>query len=479
MSSAADSPGSRFREFYSARTVESLTVLALFGLAIVALVLLASGRQFFAALFLLGATGAGLLLFPRIAFYLFLISLGFYVPQRITYSFAVHPFDLMMGIVFGGIILEFMLRDRSEIRPASFDLPFVVLIIATLVSTVFAYNPSLSIVPCARIIVIYLAFRAVFKFGLEISVRKILLFYIYLVFLLSLHNIALFVMHAGQVRVFGFSSLGYESFSMTALPMALAFWLWSESRREKIKFGAIAVAIGLGIVATQARGPLLSVALAVPLLMWLAAVKARRENDRRTISALKLLLIPLVVLGVAVIVLSGTLFAGSIMRYEAAIDSFTRPTGTIALRLVLWQTAIMAFLDHPFTGIGIGNFRVVHELYPVLKTMPLHFYVRGMSAHNVILHYLAETGLIGALALVVLAWGGLKRSYYDFRRKLSRKDTQVTAALYIGMLVFCITILYMRAWTWGQGGYVMALLFGLVAARRHTRRRHDESPSQL
>ncbi|MCP4669494.1 MAG: hypothetical protein GY849_24435 [Deltaproteobacteria bacterium] len=101
----------------------------------------------------------------------------------------------------------------------------------------------------------------------------------------------------------------------------------------------------------------------------------------------------------------------------------------------------------------------------------MHFYVKGMSAHNVILHYLAETGLVGALALVVLVWGGLKTSYRNYRERLSRKDTQVTAALFIAMVVFCITILYMRAWTWGQGGYIMALLFGLVAAQAYGARK--------
>ncbi|MCP4685149.1 MAG: O-antigen ligase family protein [bacterium] len=473
MAATSDNAKSYLKEAYSSKSVEFIATLVLAALVAVALSLVSMGREMFAAALILAAFGAALTLFPRAAFYLFLVSLAFYVPQRVSYSFAVHPFDLMMGIVVAGMLLEFLLRDRAEIRPAFFDLPFVVLIVATLVSTVFAHNPSYSVVPCARIIVIYLAFRAVFKFGLELGVRQILLFYIYIVFFLSLHNISLFVMHAGQIRVFGFSGLGYESFSMTALPMALAFWLWSESRRDKIKFGAIVIAIGIGILGTQARGPLLSVALAVPALLLMAAFKARRENDRRTLSSLKTLLLPLGGLAVLVVVLSGTLFAGSIGRYEAAIDSFTRPTGTIALRLVLWKTAVMAFLDHPFTGIGIGNFRIVHELYPALKTTPLHFYVKGMSAHNVILHYLAETGLVGALALTVLAWGGLKASYRDFRSKLSREETQITAALFIAMLVFCVTILYMRAWTWGQGGYVMALLFGLVAVRRHTRRSGD------
>ena len=40
----------------------------------------------------------------------------------------------------------------------------------------------------------------------------------------------------------------------------------------------------------------------------------------------------------------------------------------------------------------------------------------------------------------------------------------ISVALFIALFVFAVTLLYMRAWTWGEGGYIMALLFGLLAA---------------
>jgi len=162
--------------------------------------------------------------------------------------------------------------------------------------------------------------------------------------------------------------------------------------------------------------------------------------------------------------LQGSLFVDLLSRYEEMIISLTNPKGTIALRLILWKTAIRTFLDNPITGIGIGNFRLVHNIYPELRVMPLYRWVTGMSAHNVLLHYLAETGIVGCLALVTLSWKGLRNSYKGFMQKLTYKNNQVAASLFIAMVVFCVTILFMRAWTWGQGGYVMAILFGLLAA---------------
>jgi hypothetical protein len=58
---------------------------------------------------------------------------------------------------------------------------------------------------------------------------------------------------------------------------------------------------------------------------------------------------------------------------------------------------------------------------------------------------------------------GLKTAYRIFKRKLSLSNTQVSAAVFINMVVFSVTILFMP-WTWGQGGYILALVFGMTAA---------------
>lgn len=405
-----------------------------------------------------------LTLMPRIAFWLFLLSLSFYVPQRMGTFFALHPFDLLMGILFLAMGLDFLLRGKVAISAAVFDLPFLALIFATIVSGLFAYNPSYSVVPIIRIVVIYLAFRAFFRFGHELSVRKIITSYIYLITLLSLLNIILMLASAGKVRIFGPAGAGFETFAMTALPMALAFLIWSQSKKERYLYGVISLVIGLGIVATQSRAPLLAVIIVTPILIYFAVAKARRENDYGRVKTLQTILLLFTAFGILFFILSETLLAASLGRYESFIASMSKPGGTVALRLILWKNALRAFLDFPVTGIGTGNFRVVHQIYPDIQTIPLFILVKGKTAHNVILHYLAETGLVGAIALLTLALKGLLRSYRAFKTKLTAQDNQVSAALFIAMVVFCVTLLYMTAWTWGQNGYIMALLFGLTAA---------------
>jgi O-antigen ligase len=388
----------------------------------------------------------------------------FWLPQRVTTTFAVHPFDIMLAVVFAGIALEFLLKSDGEIRSATFDLPFLALIVATLFSAVLAFRPAYSVVPLIRIVVIYLAFRAVYKFGWDIGVRRILSVYLTAVTLLSLYNLLAFVLQGGKLRVFGPAMLIYETMAMTALPMALAFMLWSSRTREQLLYGFTSFLIAGGIVATQARGPLLTVMIAAPVLLWFTFRKARREHNHRAFKSVLLVGVGMMIVLVAVVSMSTNLLTGAWARYQEFVASAENPEGTVALRLVLWKTAWATFLYHPFTGIGIGNFRVVHELYPELHIVPLYRWVKGMSAHNVLLHYLAETGLLGALSLLALALTGVWTGYRVFRARLNAADTQVSVALFIAMFVFAITLLYMRAWTWGEGGYIMALLFGLLAA---------------
>jgi putative inorganic carbon (hco3(-)) transporter len=70
-------------------------------------------------------------------------------------------------------------------------------------------------------------------------------------------------------------------------------------------------------------------------------------------------------------------------------------------RLAHWQAAIGMANDHPWLGVGFGNYPVVYDRYALMNwPLPLG------HAHNYYLNLAAETGLIGLAAYVVM-WGWL------------------------------------------------------------------------
>jgi putative inorganic carbon (HCO3(-)) transporter len=71
----------------------------------------------------------------------------------------------------------------------------------------------------------------------------------------------------------------------------------------------------------------------------------------------------------------------------------------IVERLAHWQAAVNMANDHPFVGVGLGNYEVVYAAY-ALPSWP-----RALGhAHNDYLNLLAETGIIG-LGVYLAAWG--------------------------------------------------------------------------
>jgi len=436
------------------------------GISLPAAALLLTGNSI-VALIALGLLMAGSLAFyPRACFYIFLLSVAGYVPYRIG-GLGIHLFDIAMGLLAAAVIFDYLLHVRTKIRPASFDVQFLSLIFATVLSAMFAYDPSYSFVPMARIILMYFAFRMTFKFALEIGVRRLLRYYVFMVAILSANNCGLYILGSDEERVFGIAWLTYETFSMTALPIAMVFLIWSRSAMKKLLYTIICLVIGVGILVTQSRAPLLAVMTSVPVLLIFSYLKAHRERSSRPKQNIRIVVLAGTVLVSALLVYKSAYFTAAFERYQMLLASLEKPQGTVALRLVLWSAAWKAFLSSPIVGIGVGNFRLVYQIIPEVAITELWKRVANMSAHNVFLQHLAETGILGASALLALAGKGLVTSMHSLKRSFNQKEIQVSISLIVAMFIFGTTIFYMRDWTWGQTGYVLAFLFGLNAAWYH------------
>jgi O-antigen ligase len=68
-------------------------------------------------------------------------------------------------------------------------------------------------------------------------------------------------------------------------------------------------------------------------------------------------------------------------------------------RMAHWQAALGMWADHPWLGVGIGNYEIAYAEYALPQwSLPLG------HAHNYYLNIGAEAGLIGLLAYLTL-WG--------------------------------------------------------------------------
>lgn len=92
-------------------------------------------------------------------------------------------------------------------------------------------------------------------------------------------------------------------------------------------------------------------------------------------------------------------------------------------RLGIWEVSWRIFLDHPWTGVGPGNFRSVFAKY---ASGTIGDEAVWGSAHNLYLHQLAERGLAGFTALMALLTAFVFRAW---RRARANPDARRLWAL--------------------------------------------------
>ena len=100
-------------------------------------------------------------------------------------------------------------------------------------------------------------------------------------------------------------------------------------------------------------------------------------------------------------------------------------------RMAHWQAALNMWTDHPWLGVGIGNYEVAYPSY----ALPLWPLALG-HAHNYYLNIAAETGILG-LAFYLFLWGAaLAGAWHSVRRR-----SGWTLAIGLGVLGMLVHLL--------------------------------------
>lgn len=145
---------------------------------------------------------------------------------------------------------------------------------------------------------------------------------------------------------------------------------------------AASVAAAVALVATASRGAI--AALGLGCIVWAFAFPSRMRTVR----------VGAVILGLIV----ALAVAPTTLRER--FDRLAEPGG-VTVRPAVWHGGVEMFLEHPVTGVGVGNFpeRIpaylpAREVFPILE--------RNLDAHSIYIATLAETGLVGAVVFVLV-----------------------------------------------------------------------------
>lgn len=158
---------------------------------------------------------------------------------------------------------------------------------------------------------------------------------------------------------------------------AYSLWMWSNLHLfERMFFLLSLVGMSLLVIVTQSRGAMLGVAIGWGMMVLIAIPQRWR-------------------IGLAIVSLLSAfaLFGVLGVNLESLIDTITTVRGASG-RVEIWSNAFMIVTDFLFTGIGLGNFSTVTDLF-----YPFLFAGEGQPhAHNLLLQIVVDIGLFGLIA---------------------------------------------------------------------------------
>ncbi len=214
--------------------------------------------------------------------------------------------------------------------------------------------------------------------------------------------------------------------------MFLSAGLFSVYRRRVARLWLLIafLLVTIGFFAAQSRGGLIALVAATLATLALA------PEQRRRIAGLAVLV------GIACAVLLAT--------QPGALGRITDLGGGTSGRNDLWRVAWQVFEAHPVVGVGSGNFEVVESnshyvLRPGSITRIQYLAEAPQVAHNTFLQLLAETGVVG-LAAFLLVLSGVFRCYLLGCRifaEIGRTDyADLTRAALMGTIGFLTAIVF-------------------------------------
>lgn len=227
------------------------------------------------------------------------------------------------------------------------------------------------------------------------------------------------------------NAIEFAMFTLVLVLIALIQLLDPRTRPADKWVHAIGAAAGMyGALLTQSRGPLLAFA---PLFLLIVVLGIRRHGQKRIGFAL-----------VAGVVLGGTLATMSL--HEEMVARFKEvpiqvasyadrydTSGSIPERLEMWRTALVAFREHPWLGVGLDQFGAFARSQ-VVKGLSSDTISKYNHPHSEYLEAAATGGVPGLIVLLLL----FGTPFFYFYRRLRQPSSNGNAPALVGLCVLAM-----------------------------------------
>lgn len=356
-------------------------------------------------------------------------------------------------VVFALIIGHFIRRAIEGKRPLSgtpLDKAIIPLLGIVAISLINAVDFQKGMINLLRHVELFLLFYVLVTEVKKEHIEQYLRFYVAMVSFQSVIAIYQFLSSGGEVRAFGTAGVPFAQLLVAALVICYVYCLLHPKVFNRYLF-LFFLMIG-ALIATQTRSSWFYFALSFFIVSFLVFLKKRRVSILKRAATILTMLILSVLLLVAA-------FPDLTYSLLFRLEQMSFDVGTLYWRVLLWKTALKIFAQHPIMGIGLAQFPVLSISYFGLEARSIHEVVEGLTAHSLLLSYLAETGLLGGICLVFFALSFLSLGFFIYRRVKDPHDIPVGIILF-GLLIFEV----ISQGDWFRSTLGMAFMFILALA---------------
>ncbi len=348
----------------------------------------------------------------------------------------IRPVDWVALLLVGTVAFRHVLFGEKVWMRTKLDGAVLFFFGVTALSLIDAPNLRAGIVNWGHHLLYFLAFYAMAADWKEVPLDRIWKVFVLWAALASLSAVVQFFV-TGGARALGFSGLIINHVVLPVFCIQLAaLSLWGGGRRWL--FTAF---LFLTIVAGQTRGVWLG-AGAIILVWILSALLLSRAKVLPNASQVALRFAKMALLLFLVLLFLAP-FLGQVEERAGQLQS---KTGTVYLRLFLWGLAAKLFFEHPVNGIGMGQFDRAVEQFPEMKNLAVFELTHGLTAHNLLLTFLAETGLAGGAAFMLLFIAPARLAWKGIKRARTPEDLQAGWGLFLFFAHLVLAVFFAGTW---------------------------------
>ena len=404
---------------------------------------------------------------PRLALYQFLFCV--FIEYAILPDVPVYLIDLNAMLVVAAAVLDLLGSNRLPKYLPPFAFNYFYLIAAFIVCGVVGYFPNLLPIRLATLSLLIATFFSLYRLISYVQVAELIKTYFWFAVAHSVYVLIPFVLSRGAYRSFGISGVLFDDLAVVALVVGLALYLGAKRSQSLFYLAGVVIVLG-GLIATQSRlsimfGVFLSAVLLVVAYSGAKHHPSGEAGKTQVRSRVRWLVFGGVVIGVVGAVVMADMLQATLSRFRELENPWGQ-NSTVAYRVTLWKRALKAFAGNPVFGLGPGGYYHMYQIYTTEHLSFMWYYLRTLGAHNMLLHYLADTGLVGGLGLLALV-GNVYRHASRQWRTMTSVSFGTRLALFGWAILFLFTSLVEANWMWGQLSF-LAVFFAALIAHRST-----------